>query len=150
MTADPAGERSTRQKRAVSALLAETESFRSAQDLHAELRARGERVGLTTIYTQLRVLADAGVVDVVRAEDGETLYRRCRIEGHHHHLLCRSCGRTVEVEPPGLEAWTAAIGERAGFSDLTHVLEIVGTCADCRRAEIKPRPVTTDPRPASR
>jgi len=133
VTVDATGERSTRQKRAVSALLAQTESFRSAQDLHAELRARGERVGLTTIYTQLRVLADAGAVDMVRAEDGESLYRRCRIEGHHHHLLCRSCGRTVELEPPGLETWTMTIAEREGFSDITHVLEVVGTCADCRR-----------------
>lgn len=133
MTVEASGERSTRQKRAVAGLLEETETFRSAQDLHAALRARGERVGLTTVYTQLRLLAEAGAIDVVRAEDGETLYRRCRTPGHHHHLVCRSCGRTVEVEPPDLETWAAAVAEREGFAEVTHVLEIVGTCAACRR-----------------
>ena len=52
--------RSTRQKRAVAALLAESPGFRSAQDIFAELRSRGENVGLTTVYNQLGALADGG------------------------------------------------------------------------------------------
>ena len=84
----------------MSALLAEMEGFHSAQDLHAMLRQRGERVGLTTVYRTLQGLADAGEIDVMRPPGGEHLYRRCS-EGHHHHLVCRSCGRTVEVAGPG-------------------------------------------------
>jgi Fur family ferric uptake transcriptional regulator len=125
--------RSTRQKRAIAEVLAETEAFRSAQDLHAALRSRGSHVGLTTVYNQLRALADAGQVDVVRAEDGETLYRRCESERHHHHVLCRDCGRTVEVSGVAVERWANSVAAAAGFVEVTHTVEVVGTCADCAR-----------------
>lgn len=127
----PAG-RSTAQKRAIAAVLADTGEFRSAQELHASLRSRGERVGLTTVYNQLRALAEVGGVDVVRAEDGESLYRQCRSAAHHHHLVCRRCGRTVEVDPPDLERWTADVARTHGFVEVGHVLEVVGTCGSCR------------------
>jgi Fur family ferric uptake transcriptional regulator len=126
-----AAQRETRQKRALAAVLDETEAFRSAQDLYGELRARGQNVGLTTVYNQLRVLADAGQVDTLRTEDGETLYRRCGSDHHHHHLVCRSCGATVEVEGPEVESWADGVASRHGFVDIAHTLEIVGTCADC-------------------
>src|SRR3954454_7603981 len=103
--------RSTRQKRAVAAALAETDGFRSAQELYAELRARGTRVGLTTIHNRLRALSDSGEVDVLRAEDGETLYRRCRIDDHHHHVLCRVCGRTVEAAGRAVRERGAKVAE---------------------------------------
>ena len=127
--------RSTRQKRAVAAALVETDGFRSAQELHAELRARGTRVGLTTVYNQLRALADSGDVDVLRAEDGESLYRRCRSDDHHHHVLCRVCGRTVEVAGRAVEKWAAKVAKEAGFVDVRHTVEVVGTCADCASAQ---------------
>lgn len=126
-----APERSTRQKRALAALLAESDRFRSAQELFTELRHRGEKVGLTTVYNQLRALAEAGDVDLLRSEDGEAWYRRCGSVAHHHHLLCRSCGRTVEVAGPEVERWADLVAEANGFSDVVHNLEIVGTCAEC-------------------
>ena len=129
----PRAERSTRQKRALAAALDSSPAFRSAQQLHAELVTGGEKVGLTTVYNQLRALADDGDVDVLRAEDGETLYRRCDTDSHHHHLLCRTCGRTVEVEGPEVEQWAARVAEQAGFVDVTHTLEVLGTCAACAR-----------------
>ena len=127
--------RSTRQKRALAAALAETDAFRSAQELHTAIREQGARVGLTTVYNQLRALADSGEVDVLRAEDGETLYRRCRSDDHHHHVLCRVCGRTVEVAGRAVEKWAAKVAAEAGFVDVRHTVEVVGTCADCARAQ---------------
>jgi Fur family ferric uptake transcriptional regulator len=123
-------QRETKQKRAVAAALEESDAFRSAQDLFAELRSRGENVGLTTVYNQLRALADSGELDTLRTDDGETLYRRCG-DGHHHHLVCRVCGRTVEVEGPEVERWADGVAQRHGFADIAHTVEIVGTCADC-------------------
>jgi Fur family ferric uptake transcriptional regulator len=122
--------RNTRQRAAVGALLREVDGFHSAQELHAMLRDRGDRVGLTTVYRTLQAMAEAGEVDVMRPPGGEHLYRRCS-EGHHHHLVCRSCGRTVEVEGPAVESWAQAVAARHGFSDLSHTLEIFGTCPDC-------------------
>ncbi|HUJ66636.1 MAG TPA: transcriptional repressor [Acidimicrobiales bacterium] len=124
-------ERSTRQKRALAAVLEASDSFRSAQELHAELHAQGENIALTTIYNQLRTLADAGEIDALRSHDGETRYRRCASDEHHHHLVCRHCGTAIEVEGPQVERWAAKTGIEHGFIDVTHTVEITGTCPDC-------------------
>ncbi|WP_406072152.1 Fur family transcriptional regulator [Micromonospora sp. NBC_01638] len=132
MSENSATLRNTRQRSAVSALLAEMEGFHSAQDLHAMLRQRGERVGLTTVYRTLQGLADAGEIDVMRPPGGEHLYRRCS-EGHHHHLVCRACGRTVEVAGPAVESWADRVAAQHGYADVSHTLEIFGTCPTCVR-----------------
>lgn len=126
--------RATRQGDAVCAALAEADAFTSAQDLHARLRAQGAAVGLTTVYRHLQVLVDRGEVDMLRRDDGETVYRRCATEAHHHHLVCRECGRTVEIAGPEIEAWTAAIAAAEGFVDVAHTVEIYGTCTSCTTA----------------
>jgi len=123
--------RMTRQKRAVATLLAETDEFSSAQELHTRLKATGEKVGLATIYAQLRALADAGEIDSVRGDHGETLYRRCGLVSHHHHLVCRRCGHAVELDAPEVEAWARRVGGGHGFRHLDHVLEITGICDRC-------------------
>lgn len=126
--------RSTRQAAAVRQALAGRDGFASAQDLHAELRGRGDTVGLTTVYRHLQALADAGAVDVLRAPDGESVYRICGT-GHHHHLVCRMCGRTVEIEGSEVERWTRQVAESHGFVDVDHTVEIVGTCTSCASAK---------------
>jgi Fur family ferric uptake transcriptional regulator len=122
--------RPTRQRAAVEALLVDIDDFMSAQDLHARLRAQGQTVGLATVYRTLQAMATDGEVDMMRTVDGEAVYRRCST-GHHHHLVCRSCGRTVEVEGPAVESWTDRISAENGFSDVHHTLEIFGTCSAC-------------------
>lgn len=124
------GVRATRQRAAVLAALAEVDDFRSTQDLHEYLRGRGDAVGLTTVYRTLQALADAGEVDVIVREDGESVYRQCS-GTHHHHLVCRTCGRTVEVEGPAVERWATRVAEEHGFSDVSHTLEIFGQCSRC-------------------
>ncbi len=128
------GVRSTRQKRAVSALLAESSGFRSAQDLFADLRSRGENVGLTTVYNQLGAMAEAGEVDSVRTEAGETLFRRCATQDHHHHLICRECARTVEIEGPEVEKWADEVARAHGFTPVSHTVEVIGLCPECDAA----------------
>ena len=118
-------------KRALAAVLDASDTFRSAQELFTALRASGENVGLTTVYNQLRALADGGDVDVLRSDDGESLYRRCATDDHHHHLVCRRCGRTVEVEGPEVERWAERVAAENGFVEVGHTLEIFGTCASC-------------------
>ena len=122
--------RPTRQRAAVQTLLSGTDDFTSAQDLHARLRGAGQTVGLATVYRTLQAMAADGEVDMLRTDDGEAVYRRCST-GHHHHLVCRTCGATVEVEGPAVEKWTGSIAAEHGYADISHTLEIVGTCADC-------------------
>jgi Fur family ferric uptake transcriptional regulator len=131
-TPSPTARRSTKQRAAVAELLDDLDDFRSAQDLHEELRKRGEGIGLTTVYRTLQSLADAGEVDVLRTDSGEAIYRRCSSH-HHHHLVCRVCGRTVEVEGPAVEKWADRVAEENGFSEVSHTVEIFGTCASCTK-----------------
>ena len=59
-------------------MLGRLPGFASAQQIHAELRARGEQVGLTTVYRHLQALTEAGGFDAIRDTGGEIRYRRCR------------------------------------------------------------------------
>lgn len=130
MTTTPTPRRTTRQRAAVAAALADSTEFCSAQELHARLREGGERVGLATVYRTLQSMASDGEVDMLRTDDGEAVYRACST-GHHHHLVCRVCGRAVEVEAPAIEDWAGRVGREHGFTALEHTVEVVGTCADC-------------------
>lgn len=131
--------RSTRQRAAVAAALAQVDEFRSAQDLHDILKHQGDSVGLTTVYRTLQSLADsAGEVDVLRTHDGEAVYRRCSTGDHHHHLVCRVCGKAVEVEGPAVEKWADSVAASHGFVDVDHTVEIFGTCAECHASAAGP------------
>ena len=133
MTSGPL--RTTRQRTAVADLLGRVDGFRSAQDLHDLLRREGASVGLTTVYRHVQALADAGEVDVLRQADGEAVYRRCPTATHHHHLVCRRCGRSVDIEGPAVERWAGQIADEHGFVDVEHTVEVFGTCVDCARAQ---------------
>lgn len=120
--------RPTRQRAALAELMAETQEFVSAQDLHSKLQSRGDSVGLATVYRNLQAMAADGDVDVLRTDDGECVYRSCATDTHHHHLVCRECGRTVEVEGPAVEKWATEVARQNGFTDVTHTIELFGTC----------------------
>ncbi|WP_427383219.1 Fur family transcriptional regulator [Janibacter sp. G56] len=124
--------RPTKQRVAVAGQLDRTSEFVSAQELHAELREAGNKIGLATVYRTLQAMVTDGEVDVLRTDDGESVYRRCST-GHHHHLVCRECARAVEIEGPAVETWAAAVSAQHGFVDVEHTVEIVGTCANCTR-----------------
>ena len=108
-------ERSTRQFHAVRHELSRSRDFRSAQDIHAALRT----------------LVDAGTADVLRTAAGEAVYRECG-STHHHHLVCRSCGKTVEVQGPAVETWADEMATQHGFADVSHTLELFGICSACQ------------------
>ena len=132
MTRPP--QRTTRQRTAVGELLQRTSEFRTAAQIHDDLRHAGEDIGLTTVYRTLQLMVDAEQLDAIRTDDGETAYRRCST-GHHHHLVCRGCGRTVEVEGPAIETWTDQVAAEHGFSEVEHQLEIFGLCGSCTAPE---------------
>jgi Fur family ferric uptake transcriptional regulator len=121
----------TRAQRAVLAALTDAPAFESAQDIHARLRRGGESVGLTSVYRALQSLADDGQVDVRRTDGGEATYRRCGSDRHHHHLVCRHCGATVEVEAPAVEKLVADLAAKHRYVIESHTLEIVGLCTRC-------------------
>ncbi|MCT1617879.1 MULTISPECIES: Fur family transcriptional regulator [Janibacter] len=122
--------RPTRQRTAIEADVDRSDEFRSAQEIHASLVAGGDKIGLATVYRTLQAMVDEEALDSLRTDDGEIVYRRCST-GHHHHLVCRDCGRTVEVEGPAVERWADKVSAEHGFSDVSHTLELFGRCGDC-------------------
>lgn len=130
MTTTP--QRRMRQRATIAEVMAEIEEFRTAQDIHDLLRRRGESIGLATVYRSLQSMAESGEADVIRTPDGQSAYRSCgQGTGHHHHLICRSCGRTVEFELDSMESLVTDVAARHGFSDVGHELELFGLCAAC-------------------
>ena len=123
--------RGTRQAQALAAALDRLPGFASAQEIHAELRRKGEHVGLATVYRHLQALSEQGSVDTIRDVSGETLYRQCETSVHHHHLTCRNCGRSVEVEGRAVERWAEKVAAEAGFTDVNHTVELFGLCPQC-------------------
>ncbi|MDQ4058213.1 MAG: transcriptional repressor [Actinomycetota bacterium] len=126
-------QRSTKQRAAIKEALEAAAGFRSAQELHDDLKAEGRRVGLTTVYRNLQALAQAGEVDMLRANDGEVIYRRCESGEHHHHLVCTECGTSVEVASDEIERWAARVARNHGFTPVEHTAEVFGICATCSR-----------------
>jgi Fur family ferric uptake transcriptional regulator len=112
------------------AVLERTGGFASAQELHQILRREGDGIGLTTVYRSLQSLVDDKIVDLLRREDGEAIYRLCG-ENHHHHLVCKSCGDTVEIEGGAIEKWAKTMAEEFGYRDVGHTAEIFGICKKC-------------------
>lgn len=130
----PSPQRNTPQREAVRAALAEERGFVSAQGLHETLRAQGSRIGLATVYRSLAALAQAGEADCLQSPEGENLFRSCETRAHHHHLICRVCGDTRELEARVVEEWAARVGAEHGFTDIEHVVDLFGVCERCRAA----------------
>ena len=122
--------RNTWQREAVRAALAEAGGFVSAQALHQRLSTTGRAMGLATVYRALTDLADAHEADSLHSPGGEVLYRACTAQ-HHHHLICRHCGRTEEVSAEPVERWAHAVAAEHGFDQAANVVDVFGRCADC-------------------
>jgi len=123
--------RDTKQRQQLRRALERTAGFISAQELHQSLREEGSSIGLATVYRTLGALVDDGSVDYL-ALDGEKLYRVCS-PGHHHHLICRECGHTTEIEAGAVETWAREVAAEHGYVQPRHVVDIFGTCPDCQR-----------------
>lgn len=122
--------RNTWQKTAVLEQLSNTDEFVSAQELHQKISQSGKKLGLTTVYRALTEMVEQGMADSLSISDGEMRYRICTPE-HHHHLICRLCGKTVEFDMPGFEELALEVAKADGFTELSHEIELFGVCKDC-------------------
>ncbi|MET1044516.1 MAG: transcriptional repressor [Microbacteriaceae bacterium] len=125
--------RNTWQREAVREALESSEGFVSAQALHSRMRDTESPIGLATVYRALASLASAGEADSLQ-QDGESLYRACTTS-HHHHLICRNCGLTIEIEADAVEAWARTVAAEHGFTQPSHVVDVFGLCGACSRAQ---------------
>jgi Fur family ferric uptake transcriptional regulator len=128
-----ATQRLTKQRKAITEALTSQDNFRSAQDIHALLVVQGETIGLSTVYRNLTEMFEARDVDMIIGADGESQYRLCSTN-HHHHLTCTKCGLAIEITGEALEVWAKQVGIDNGFSEIAHTLEITGICRACKNS----------------
>ncbi len=125
--------RATLQREAVAKILRDSDRFRTAQEIHSDLRATGDTAGLTTVYRHLQLFVDEGVVHTVHLDDRQVAYRWCRESASHHHLVCRRCGVSHEFVDAESEARIAQAVAGRGFVDLDQSLDVFGVCPKCQQ-----------------
>lgn len=123
------GLKATSTRLEVIGVLEEKREALTAKQIYRHISRRERGPGLATIYRTLSVLTEAGYLDIFSSE-GEQAYRICG-PGHHHHLVCRSCGSVEEEEAPEIERWVARIARRRRFTVTDHLAEIYGYCSSC-------------------
>ena len=129
------GSRNTWQREAILDVVKSSDGFLSAQDIFSKLRAAKTPVGLTTVYRHLQILKEDNVIDSLKSPSGETLYRLCVSEVHHHHIVCNLCGYSDEIEAPEVEKWVEQTSRSRGFTQVSHTVEIYGLCDRCSKTK---------------
>ena len=127
------GHRPTTPRQAIIELVAPRRDHFSAQEVWDEVRGRHRGIGRATVFRTLDLLAELGVLNRIHTDDGCNRYTVCETT-HHHHLMCVECGAVASLEAADIEQQIRRMAGAAGFELLTHHLELVGRCANCRRA----------------
>ena len=129
---DAAGHRITDARRAVVDLIFTRDGAFDTSDLVADARRRNLRAARATIFRTLEILNEIGAVERLDLPNGEHTYIRCS-NGHHHHVVCTRCQRSVDLEDCGMADIAAQIGGRTGYQIDRHRIELFGLCPSCQR-----------------
>ena len=127
------GLKRTAQRDLILDVFLQTEGHLSGDDLYRLVREKDQSVGQTTVYRTLRLLTDAGLAREVRFGDGRAHYEHNYKHQHHDHMICKECGKIIEFYSPELEAIQDAMAAKHRFELTSHLLRMIGICAECRR-----------------
>jgi Fur family ferric uptake transcriptional regulator len=125
---------SAKRDRVLEAFL-ETRDHLSTEDLHRLVRKKDPTIGYTTVYRTLKLLAQCGLAFEVDFQDGVVRYEHSLNRRTHHHMVCASCGDSVEFFAPELEKVQRRIGNQFRFEPSRHTFQILGTCQSCLKKE---------------
>ena len=126
------GKKVTKARKAILAVLEQGTLPITAAEVHARLiKARAE-ADLVTVYRNLAMLQELGLVSAVGFHEGQMRYEVCHGRAHHHHIQCRGCGKIIDLMLCPLKKLTKRIEERTRFSVDGHALEFFGWCPQCR------------------
>lgn len=121
----------TRQRVAIAETVFSTHGHLTADQFVERVRRRNSRVGRVTVYRNLKILVDAGLVEERPFRKDRMLYEH--VVGHHHHdhMVCVRCGKVLEWESRRIEEEQQAAARKRGFRVLHHSHTLFGYCRRC-------------------
>ncbi|MFH1485167.1 MAG: Fur family transcriptional regulator [Chloroflexota bacterium] len=126
------GYRLTPQRLMILSAIDEGEGHISAEDIHSQVQAKYPNVNISTVYRTLELLSELGLVTRTDMGSGVVRYHPAQ-KGQHHHLVCRECGASIDLDESVLAPLRSILLQRYDFNaDLRH-LAIFGRCAKCRK-----------------
>lgn len=124
--------KSTSQRDTILNVFVEAGRHLSAEELYARVKKSHPGIGYATVYRTLKLLAEAGLAQERRFEDGFTRYEHASRDAHHDHLICTRCGAIIEFENESIEALQQDVARKNRFKVLSHKLELYGLCTGCQ------------------
>lgn len=122
----------TRPRELIAGILQRERRFLSASEIHQQLSAAEVKVSLSTVYRTLEHLQHKGEVTARVDAQGEAAYMLCEPERHHHHAICRTCGRVEDVDCAPIDQFAESLRTLNGFELEDHAMEFFGNCSACR------------------
>jgi len=126
------GLKSTSQRDKILDVFVKAGRHLSAEELYARVRKSHPGIGFATVYRTLKLLAEAGLAQERRFDDGFTRYEHASPDAHHDHLICTRCGAIIEFENERIEALQQDVARKNRFKVLSHKLELYGLCEVCQ------------------
>jgi Fur family ferric uptake transcriptional regulator len=127
------GLKSTSQRDSILEIFIRAGEHLSAEELYARVKKIHPGIGYATVYRTLKLLAEAGLAQERRFEDGFTRYEHTKPDTHHDHLICTRCHAIIEFENESIEALQQEVAKKNRFKVQSHKLEMYGLCSTCQK-----------------
>src|SRR3984893_4907256 len=129
------GLKHTAQRDTILRTFLETREHLSLPELHGLVRKQDARIGFTTVYRTLKLLAECGLASEVAFNDGVTRYEHQYNRRNHHHMVCTECGSSVEFFAREIERVEQEIGRKNKYLPTRHTFQIYGICERCQKKQ---------------
>ena len=127
------GLKHTDQRDTILRTFLETRDHLSTDELFRLVRKKDAKIGFTTVYRTLKLLAECGLASAVPFPDGMARYEHQFNRRNHHHMVCTECDASVEFFSPEVNKLEEEIGRKYHFDATRHNFQIYGVCEDCRK-----------------
>lgn len=127
------GLKHTEQRDTILRTFLETREHLSTDELHRLVTRKDPKIGFTTVYRTLKLLAECGLASQVSFHDGIARYEHQYNRRSHHHMVCTECGSSVEFFSPEVGKLEQEIGRKHHYETTRHTFQIYGVCEECRR-----------------
>ena len=127
------GLKHTAQRDTILRTFLETREHLSTDQLYRLVQKKDPRIGITTVYRTLKVLAECGLASEVAFHDGIARYEHQYNRRSHHHMVCTECGSSVEFFSHEVDHLEQEIGRKYHYLTTRHTFQIYGVCEECQR-----------------